>query len=131
MNSQERYTPNALAVLSEVAEGLAALLLNGQTRTIFLNKMPLNQVDRMFISDVLGRGTTVITSKGGAQPAEWVESGIPGIWLGVYFDSKGGPMLETLEISHFPTLAAVQPEDITLGIQQLQDRMQLLAAEAG
>jgi hypothetical protein len=122
-------SPNALAVLHEVQNALQNLKEAGENWTIFLNKMPLTPTDRELISDMLGRGSVTVVSKGGTQPAEWVESGIAGVWLGVYYDSKGGPLLETLEIALYPTFAAAQPEDIAESITTLIARLQEIPAE--
>jgi hypothetical protein len=124
MIKQGNASSNALAVLHEIRNALQNLKDTGENWTIFLNKMPLTPTDRELISDTLGRGSVTVVSKGGTQPAEWIESSIAGVWLGVYYDSKGGPLLETIEVTLYPTFAAAQPEDVAEGITTLIARIQ-------
>jgi hypothetical protein len=129
MTKQGNASPNVLAVLHEVQNALQNLKEAGENWTIFLNKLPLTPTDRELISDTLGRGSVTVVSKGGTQPAEWVESGIAGVWLGVYYDSKGGPLLETIEVTLYPTFAAAQPEDVAESITTLSMRLQEIPTE--
>lgn len=117
-------SPNGTAVIYEAQLALQRLKETGASWIIYLNKMPLTPEDRLLISEVFGRGSVVIKSKGDAQPAEWIEGRIPGVWFGVYYDSKGGPLLETLEVTLYPGYAAAQPEDLEQGLEALKIRIQ-------
>lgn len=124
MRKQETASPHAVTLLHEVTNALQRLKETGQSWSIFMNKIPLSQEDRSWISDILGRGSVTITSKEGVQPAEWVESGMHGLWFGVYYDSKGSPLIETLEVAFYPPYAAAQLEDIAASLETLRMRMQ-------
>jgi len=49
-----------------------------------------------------------------------MESGIPGIWYGVFYDQTNNPILETIEIGKFPEVASSQVEDIYRGLKTLK-----------
>lgn len=114
---------NARAVLAEIAGALDRFQQSGEEWTVFINKMGLSQHDRQAIRDVLGQGGIRINLENSAEPAEWLESGIPGVWYGVFYDQSRNPVLETIEVVSFPRVAAAQPEDIIQGIDVLRQRL--------
>lgn len=107
-------------ILTELENALIKLTDSGESHTIFINKMGLSQQDREELHEYLGQGSMRIKLENSDEPAEWIESGISGIWLGAYFDHRGNPILETIEVAHFPPVAAAQQEDILLGQQKLR-----------
>lgn len=108
------------SILTELESALSNLTATGETHTIYINKMGLSQKDREELHDYLGQGSVSIKLKNSDEPAEWIESGISGIWLGVYFDHRDNPLLETVEVAYFPPVAAAHKEDILQGRQRLQ-----------
>lgn len=118
------------AVLAEIKEALLQFRKTGQTWTIFIDKMALTFEERKQIRDFLGIGSVTVKLKDKDEPVEWLESSIAGIWYGVFYNATGKPILETIEISAFPELAAAQSEDIDLGISCLEEKFTSITQEA-
>ncbi|BBB92749.1 MAG TPA: hydrogenase expression/formation C-terminal domain-containing protein [Methylomusa anaerophila] len=115
---------NCKAVLVEIAAALERLLNeNGEDHTIFIDKMGLTQEERQAIKNLLGTGDVRIHFEGTAEPAEWLESGIAGVWFGVYYDPNRRPLLETIEICRFPQVAAAQKSDISAARERLKTNL--------
>jgi hydrogenase-1 operon protein HyaF len=114
---------NALPILREILQALKDFYEKGETHTIYINKIPLTPEDRELILDVLGEGKVRITYRSETQPAEWRETGIYGVWIGVIFNRDKKPILEIIEITDFPRLVASQREDIAESIKVLEERL--------
>lgn len=115
---------NAKAVVAEVAAAVERFIAGGQGWTIYIDKMGLSPADRQAIRDLLGEGGLRISLENSAEPAEWLESGVSGVWYGVYYDrSRQRPLLETLEVGAFPAVAAAQAEDIAAGLEGLRRQL--------
>ena len=115
----------AVAALHEVLQALTVLAERGESHTLFIDKMALTPEDRQDIRDYLGTGAIHIHFKGTSEPVEWQESGMSGVWYGVFYNQSGQPILETLEIAYFPGLAAAQPDDLQKGVAVLRERLTL------
>lgn len=112
MNTVLGLSAKVKAVLVEIKEALASFCDTGETRTIFIDKMALAFEERQAIRDFLGEGAVSIKFNDAAEPVEWLESGFSGIWYGVFYNEKGNPVLETIEVGSYPKLAVAQSEDI-------------------
>lgn len=123
MSEEIQLSPSAQAVLFEINEALQRFVENGQIWSIFTNKMSLTPEDRQGIRDFLGQGSVTISLTDSAEPAEWMESGTPGVWYGVFYDQTHNPILETIEIGKFPQVPSAQNEDIGIGIEMLKERL--------
>ncbi len=119
---------NAVPILQEVLHALKEFLETGKEHVIYVNKMPITPEDREAILDVLGRGQVRITYSSKTQPAEWWETGIYGVWVGVFYNRDKKPVLETIEITDFPRLAAAQREDIEESLRVLEERIRILTS---
>lgn len=115
---------NAVPILSEILKALKDLYEKGEEHTIYINKVPITPEDREVILDVLGEGNVKITYSSKTQPAEWRETGIYGVWIGIIYDRDRKPILETIEITNFPKLAASQREDIEESVKLLEERLE-------
>lgn len=111
------------AVLFEISGALKRFALTGETCSIFINKMSLTDDERREIRDFLGLGSITIHLSDTAEPAEWMESGIAGIWYGVFYDQTKNPILETIEVCNYPQVASSQIEDINMGLQKLTQKL--------
>lgn len=123
MDEKLGLSPSAKAVLFEIREALQRFMDSGQGWTLFSNKMSLSPEDRQAIHDFLGQGSIKIKLTDSDEPAEWMESGIAGVWYGVFYDQINNPILETIEIGKFPQVASAQIEDIKANIQILRQRL--------
>ena len=114
-------------ILAELHSALLRFLQTGETYTIFINKMGLSQQDREALHEHLGQGNVRIKLENTDEPAEWLESSISGIWLGVFYDHQGNPVLETVEVAAFPPVAGAQQSDMQQGAAQLKILLEQLA----
>jgi hypothetical protein len=120
MNETVNLSPKTKAILYEIHGALQHFINTGEIRSIFINKMSLAPEERQEIRDFLGQGSIKIILSDSAEPAEWMESGISGIWYGVFYDQANNPILETIEIGKFPQVASSQVEDINRGLKTLK-----------
>lgn len=116
-------TPSVKAVLVEISEALQRFIAKGETWSIFTNKMSLSPEERQEIRDFLGLGSVTIKLSGSDEPAEWKESGIAGVWYGVFYDQSNNPILETIEIGAFPQVPAAQIEDVKGNLENFKGRL--------
>ena len=123
MTADNGITDKARAVLAEIAAALERFAATGEGWTIYIDKMGLTPDDRQAIRDTLGQGGIRINLENSAEPAEWLESGVSGVWYGVFYNRSRQPMLETIEISAFPMVAAAQTEDVGRGLADLRQRL--------
>ncbi len=123
MTTDAGFSEKAKAVLAEIAAALERYAADGEGWTIYINKMGLAQEERQAIRDCLGQGGIRINLENSAEPAEWLESGVAGVWYGVFYDQSRRPLLETIEVGGFPTIAAAQPEDVAEGLAALRQRL--------
>jgi hydrogenase-1 operon protein HyaF len=131
LTAEKGYTDKAGAVLAEIAAAVEHYAAGGGGRTIYINKMGLTQDERQAIRDCLGQGGIRINLENSAEPAEWLESGVAGVWYGVFYDQDRRPLLETIEIGGFPVVAAAQPEDVADGLAILRERLEQITAGRG
>jgi hypothetical protein len=120
MNETVNLSSKTKAILYEIHGALQRFINTGEIRSIFINKMSLAPEERQEIRDFLGQGSIKIILSDSAEPAEWMESGISGIWYGVFYDQANNPILETIEIGKFPQVASSQVEDINRGLKTLK-----------
>lgn len=123
MTADTGFSEKAKAVLAEIAAALERYAADGEGWTIYINKMGLAQDERQAIRDCLGQGGIRINLENSAEPAEWLESGVASVWYGVFYDQSRRPLLETIEVGGFPTIAAAQPEDVADGLAALRQRL--------
>jgi hypothetical protein len=121
---------NAPAILYEILQALKDFYNKGERHIIYINKLPLTEEDKHVILDVLRDGQVKIFLKSASQKVEWRETGISGVWIGVFFDRDEKPILETIEITDFPMLAMTQREDIEEAIKTLEDRIKSVIPSA-
>lgn len=120
MCKEMSQSPKARAVLFEIYGALQRFIDTGETWSIFINKMSLVSEERQEIRDFLGTGHIKIDLLDSAEAAEWIESGISGIWYGVHYDQTKNPILETIEIGRFPQVASSQIEDVHRSLKKIQ-----------
>ncbi len=121
---------NAIPILNEILEALKEFYESGREHIIYINKLPITPQDREVILDVLGEGSVKISYSSKTQPAEWRETGIYGVWIGIIYDRDRKPVLETIEITDFPKLACAHKEDIKESIKVLEERLREVRSNA-
>jgi len=123
MNNELELSLSAKSVLFEISEALQRFTESGQGWILFSNKMSLTAEERQEIRDFLGQGSVTIKLTDSDEPAEWIESGISGVWYGVFYDQTHNPILETIEVGKFPQVAAAQGQDINANLHILRQRL--------
>ncbi|MDR7866042.1 MAG: hydrogenase expression/formation C-terminal domain-containing protein [Sporomusaceae bacterium] len=123
MTADTGFSEKTKAVLAEIAAALERYAASGEGWTIYIDKMGFVQDERQAIRDCLGQGGVRISIENSAEPAEWLESGVAGVWYGVFYDQSRRPLLETIEVGGFPAIAAAQPEDVTDGLAAFRQRL--------
>jgi hydrogenase-1 operon protein HyaF len=123
LNNELMVTSSVKAILVEISEALQHFIENGQTWTIFTNKMSLTAEERQEIREFFGLGNVTIKLTGSDEPAEWLESGTAGVWYGVFYDQSNNPILETIEIGTFPQVPGAQMEDVKGNLEVLKARL--------
>ncbi len=123
MTADSGFSEKSKAVIAEIAAALERYAADGTGWTIYIDKMGLAQDERQEIRDCLGQGGVRINIENSAEPAEWLESGVAGVWYGVFYDQSRRPMLETIEVGGFPAIAAAQPEDVADGLRSLRQHL--------
>lgn len=121
---------NAIPILKEILQALKDLYEKGEEHIIYINKLPITPEDRELLLDVLREGQVKITYFSKTQPAEWKETGIYGVWIGVIKNRDNKPVLETIEITFFPKLASAQREDVAESIEYLEEKIKEIEERA-
>lgn len=123
MSEELKLSQKTKAILFEMSDALQRFVDTGITWSIFIDKLALTDEERQVIRDFLGIGSITINLSDSAEPAEWMESGISGIWYGVFYDQSKKPILETIEIGEFPQVPSSQIEDINHGSTIFKQRL--------
>lgn len=123
MNEAVTLSLKSKAILFEICEALQRFYDTGEKWSIFINKMSLSLEERQNIREFLGQGSIKIELSASSEAAEWLESGIAGIWYGVFYDQIKNPIIETIEICTFPEVASAQREDVNQGLNTLKLRL--------
>jgi hydrogenase-1 operon protein HyaF len=110
------------AVLSEVAQRLAALAGGESPDPIDLRSLPLNPDDRARLAQLLGDGEVDVTLElDGVSRVR--ETGIAGVWWTEHRDARGEPIAELLEITRIPEFLSADAGEIAGGAQALRERI--------
>lgn len=102
---------NAAGVLAEVAGHLAAYAPGQAARTVNLSLLPLTAEDADFIAATLGVGPVVILSRGYGN-CRITATALRHLWRVQFFNSQDRLILDTLEVTPMPAVAAAAAEDL-------------------
>lgn len=123
MSEEINLSLKAKTILSEIYGALQHFIETGEIWTIFINKMSLAPEERQEIREFLGQGDIKINLVDSSETAEWIESGISGVWYGVFYDQTKNPIVETIEIGKFPQVASSQIEDMQKSLTKLHFKL--------
>lgn len=122
--AEASLTGNATAVLHEVAELIEGLARRGESGVIDLGGMPLNEADKAWLADKLGKGEVEMTlSLDGAS--EIRETSFQGVWWLHHRNENGMLTGEFIEVNRVPDIVLAHADDI----QQSADRFSLLIGD--
>ena len=119
----DRATGMALSVLAEIGRMLEALSESGQAGAIDLRSLPLSDVDRAQLEEVLGRGEVRAELELAGNSEVW-ETTYPGVW---WIRHRGaGDKIATEEISvcAVPEILITHPVDIKAAAGRLREELE-------
>ncbi len=115
---------NAPALISEIAEHQARWRPGQAPHCINFTLLPHTEADLTFLQDHLGRGDTIVLSRGYGN-CRVESSGVRHVWWVRYFNSQDALILNQLEICDLPEVALAAPEDIEASAERLAEVMEL------
>ncbi len=115
---------NALALLTEITAAVERLLTQRTPTRIDLQTLPLTAADRQRLQTLLGEGEVVCYLNAfGRSTAQ--ESQMSGVWWITHCDEAEQVIAESIEVADFPAFCAAQPEDMAIGLRQLQSCLEI------
>jgi len=102
---------NALPILSELRDRVAAWKPGAPAHVINLTLLPLSEDDARFLGETLGTGPVETLSRGYGD-CKITSTGYPGIWWVKYTNSMGTLILNTIEVTDIPAVACAAREDL-------------------
>jgi hydrogenase-1 operon protein HyaF len=109
---------NAPALVTEMADRLAAWQPGAAAHVINLSLLPLSDEDVGFLDARLGPGSVTILSRGYGN-CRISSTGTRNGWYVRYFNSREAVILNTVEITGIPSVACAAPEDLEDSAQRL------------
>jgi hydrogenase-1 operon protein HyaF len=109
---------NAPALVTEMADRLAAWQPGAAAHVINLSLLPLSDEDVGFLDARLGPGSVTILSRGYGN-CRISSTGTQNGWYVRYFNSREAVILNTIEITEIPSVACAAPEDLEDSAQRL------------
>jgi hydrogenase-1 operon protein HyaF len=109
---------NALALLTELDDKIAAYRPGTAAHVINLTLLPLTEEDVVFLDERLGAGSVTILSRGYGN-CRITSTGTRNAWWVRYFNSRDAIVLNTIEVVDVPNVACAAPEDLADSAQRL------------
>ncbi|MGB9116089.1 hydrogenase expression/formation C-terminal domain-containing protein [Bradyrhizobium sp.] len=109
---------NAPALVTEMADRLAAWRPGAAVHVINLSLLPLSDEDVSYLDARLGPGPVTILSRGYGN-CRISSTGTRNGWYVRYFNSREAVILNTIEITEIPSVACAAPEDLEDSAQRL------------
>lgn len=111
---------NARPLLMEIAERVRRLVEHGETAAIDLSALPLTPADKDWLRAQLGSGQVHVSLEAeGLSTLD--ETACPGVWWITHRDARDRVMAEFIEVTRVPDLIQAHPEDIKIGLGNLED----------
>ena len=118
----DTLTYNVEPLLHEIRHALARLLDEQQPTVIDLRSLPLAPGEEERLLDTLGHGE-VHASLNALGPTDIVETGYPGVWVVLHYNTDREVIGKFIEVCEIPELLRSQQDDIREGLEQLQSRL--------
>jgi len=113
---------NAPALLREIETLLAQLVEHGTGGAIDLQALPLNDADRMLLTQTLGEGEVQATVQA-LGPSEVRETAINGVWWITHRNHDGQVTAELIEVATIPEILSTHPADAHASVARLRARL--------
>lgn len=122
VESLERPTGMARALLREIADHLQLLTEQGTENAIDLSSLPMNGADLDELRELLGRGEVEATVETIGTSVIY-ETGFTGVWWAVHNAQDGTKLTERIEISAAPEMIRSHPSDIRNAYDRLRNSL--------
>ena len=119
----DRATGMALSVLAEVGRMLEALSESGQAGAIDLRSLPLSDVDRAQLEEVLGRGEVRAELDIAGESEVW-ETTYPGVWWIRHRGTDRKIATEEISVCAIPEILMTHPVDIKAAAGRLREELE-------
>lgn len=115
---------NAPALLSEVADKVAAYKSGDPAHSINLSLLPHTEEDLQYLAAKLGIGRTIILSRGYGN-CRVSSTGTNNVWWVQYFNAQDTIILNSIEISDVPEVVCAAQEDIDDSAERVSEIMDI------
>ena len=119
----DRATGMALSVLAEIGRMLEALSESGQAGAIDLRSLPLSDVDRAQLEEVLGRGEVRAELDIAGESEVW-ETTYPGVWWIRHRGTDRKIATEEISVCAIPEILMTHPVDIKAAAGRLREELE-------
>ena len=120
---------NAPALLTEIAEKVASWQPGAEVHSINLSLLPHTEEDLSYLVDKLGKGDTIVLSRGYGN-CRVSSTGTRNVWWVQYYNSQDALILNSLEITDVPEVVCAAQEDVDDSAERLSEVMSLYAEPA-
>ena len=119
----DRATGIALSVLSEITNLLEQLAKTGEPASIDLRSLPLSDVDREQLEEVLGHGEVMIELELAGKTEIW-ETTFPGVWWIRHRGAADKIATEEIAVCRVPEILMTHPVDIEAAAGRLRAELE-------
>ena len=119
----DRATGMALSVLAEIGRMLEALSESGLAGAIDLRSLPLSDVDRAQLEEVLGRGEVRAELDIAGESEVW-ETTYPGVWWIRHRGADRKIASEEISVCAIPEILMTHPVDIKAAAGRLREELE-------
>ena len=119
----DRATGMALSVLAEIGRMLEALSESGQAGAIDLRSLPLSDVDRAQLEEVLGRGEVRVELDIAGESEVW-ETTYSGVWWIRHRGADSKIATEEISVCAIPEILITHPVDIKAAAGRLREELE-------
>jgi len=119
----DRATGMALSVLAEIGRMLETLTESGQAGAIDLRSLPLSEVDRAQLEEVLGRGEVRVELDIAGESEVW-ETTYPGVWWIRHRGADNKIASEEISVCAIPEILITHPVDIKAAAGRLREELE-------
>ncbi|MCF6198478.1 MAG: hydrogenase expression/formation protein [Hyphomicrobiaceae bacterium] len=115
---------NTPALLSELSDKVKIRKPGDPVHSINLSLLPHTEEDLVYLNDMLGKGDTIILSRGYGN-CRVSSTKTENVWWVQYYNSQDALILNTLEIIDIPEVVCAAQEDIEDSAERLEEIMEL------
>lgn len=115
---------NALALVTELDDKIAAYGPGNSAHVINLTLLPLTDEDVIYLDERLGAGSVTILSRGYGN-CRITSTGTRNAWWVRYFNSRDAIVLNTIEVVDVPNVACAAAEDLSDSAQRLGEILEV------